>query len=124
MANKTVYLRSTGGETVAYEDQVTPELWHIPPKATEVKPPSFTAKQTCRFIDDKWVVADIPEPEPEPPAKSESDLTYADKRRAVYGAISDQLDMLFHDMTDGKGSKTGKWYKTIAKAKSYNPKPE
>ena len=69
MANKTVYLRSSGGETVAYEDQVTAGLWHIPPKATEEKPPSFNVKtQTCKFIGDAWVVADIPVPEviPEP----------------------------------------------------------
>lgn len=67
MANKTVYLRSNGGETVAYEDQITAGLFHIPPKATETKPPSFNAEtQTCKFIDDKWVVADIPVPEVEP----------------------------------------------------------
>ena len=53
MANKTVYLRSSGAETVAYADQITPDVWHIPPKATEVKPPSFTNKQKCQFIDDK-----------------------------------------------------------------------
>ena len=71
MANKTVYLRSNGGETVAYEDQVTTGIWHIPPKATEVKPPSFNSEtQTCKFINEDWVVTDIPasesEPEPEP----------------------------------------------------------
>ena len=69
MSHKTVYLRSSGGETVAYEDQVTAGLWHIPPKATEEKPPSFNVEtQTCKFIDDAWVVADIPVPEsiPEP----------------------------------------------------------
>tara|TARA_R110000824_G_scaffold259894_1_gene448573 strand:- start:232 stop:597 length:366 start_codon:yes stop_codon:yes gene_type:complete len=115
MAIKTVYLRSNGGETVAYEDQVTAGLWHIPPKATEVEPPSFTEKQTCQFIDDKWVVTDIPEPEPEPEPYV---LTYADKRRIAFGSIGDQLDMLFHDMTAGKGSKTGEWYKAVAKVKS------
>ena len=70
MPKKTVYLRSNGTETGAYEDQITAGLFHIPPKATEVKPPIFTDQQTCQFIDDKWVVADIPvpevEPEPEP----------------------------------------------------------
>jgi hypothetical protein len=71
MANKTVYLRSNGGETVAYEDQITAGLFHIPPKATETKPPSFNVEtQTCQFINGGWVVTDIPipevEPEPEP----------------------------------------------------------
>ena len=31
--------------------------------------------------------------------------------------------MLFHDMTSGKGDKTGEWYKAIAKVKSDHPKP-
>ena len=32
--------------------------------------------------------------------------------------------MLFHDMTAGKGTKDGEWYKAIAKVKADNPKPE
>jgi hypothetical protein len=115
MANKTVYLRSSGAETVAYEDQVTAGLWNIPPKATEVKPPKFTDKQTCKFIDDKWVVADIPEPEPEPEPYV---LTYADKRRTAYGSIGDQLDMQYHDQIDG----TTTWKDAVAKVKADNPK--
>jgi len=121
MANKTVYLRSNGGETVAYEDQITSGVWHIPPKATEVKPPKFTDKQTCQFIDDKWVVEDIPEPEPEP---EPPEPTYEDKRRAEYPALAEQLDLLFHDMTAGKGTKSGNWYKAVNKVKTDNPKPE
>ena len=31
--------------------------------------------------------------------------------------------MLFHDMTAGKGTKDGEWYKAVAKVKSDNPKP-
>jgi len=49
--------------------------------------------------------------------------TYAQKRQTEYGMIGDQLDMLFHDMTAGKGDKTGDWYAAIAKVKSDNPKP-
>jgi len=44
------------------------------------------------------------------------------KRDRQYPSIGDQLDMLFHDMTAGKGSKTGEWYKAIAKVKADNPK--
>ena len=44
------------------------------------------------------------------------------QRDRQYPDIGDQLDMLFHDMTAGNGSKTGKWYKAIAKVKSDNPK--
>tara|TARA_R110000787_G_scaffold67392_1_gene150972 strand:+ start:310 stop:723 length:414 start_codon:yes stop_codon:yes gene_type:complete len=71
MTTKTVYNLADGSATFAHEDQVTAELFNIPAGATETKPPSFNAEtQTCQFIDDKWVVADIPvpevEPEPEP----------------------------------------------------------
>jgi hypothetical protein len=119
MANKTVYLRINGLETVAYEDQVTKGLWHIPPKATEVKPPSFTDKQTCKFIDDKWVVADIPEPEPEIP-KEYTDYvpTYADKRALAYPPWQEQMDQQYWDSING----TTTWKDAIAKVKADYPK--
>ena len=44
------------------------------------------------------------------------------QRDRKYPQLGEQLDMLFHDMTSGKGDKTGEWYKTIAKVKSDNPK--
>jgi hypothetical protein len=44
------------------------------------------------------------------------------QRDRQYPNLGEQLDMLFHDMTAGKGSKTGEWYKAIAKVKSDNPK--
>jgi hypothetical protein len=47
---------------------------------------------------------------------------YARKRLVSYPELGEQLDMLFHDMTSGKGDKSGEWYKTIAKVKSDNPK--
>ena len=49
---------------------------------------------------------------------------YSRKRAEVYDSYGNQLDMLFHDMTAGKGDKTGKWYEAIAKVKSDHPKPE
>ena len=45
-------------------------------------------------------------------------------RRHEYPKLAEQLDMLFHDMTAGKGTKDGGWYKAVAKVKSDNPKPE
>ena len=45
------------------------------------------------------------------------------KIKKAYTSIGDQLDMLFHDMTAGKGDKTGEWYKAIVKVKADNPKP-
>jgi hypothetical protein len=123
MGSKIVYIRKSGAEIVAYEDQVTAGLWHIPPKATEVKPPSFNAEtHTCKFIDEDWVVAVIPEPEPDIGLKEKDPdalpLTYADNRRAEYPSIGDQLDMQYHDQLDG----TTTWKDAIAKVKADNPK--
>ena len=49
---------------------------------------------------------------------------YARKRKVAYPTIGDQLDLLYHDMTSGKGDKTGEWYKAVKKVKDDNPKPE
>ena len=45
------------------------------------------------------------------------------QRDRQYPQLGEQLDMLFHDMTAGKGDKTGEWYKAVAKVKADNPKP-
>ena len=53
MGTKIVYNKSNGIEVLAYEDQVTAGLFHLPAGSTEVKPPSFnTETHTCKFIDD------------------------------------------------------------------------
>ena len=60
-------------------------------------------------------------------ANSDFDLQengYITARQAEYPSISDQLDMLFHDMTSDKGDKSGDWYAAIEKIKEDNPKPE
>ena len=44
------------------------------------------------------------------------------QRDRQYPELGEQLDMLFHDMTAGKGTKSGEWYKAIAKVKADNPK--
>jgi hypothetical protein len=48
---------------------------------------------------------------------------YKKDRLEAYDSIGDQLDLLYHDMTAGKGDKTGEWYKTIKAVKDANPKP-
>ena len=53
--------------------------------------------------------------------KEYSDNQY--QRDRLYPELGEQLDMLFHDMTSGKGDKTGEWYKAISKVKSDHPKP-
>ena len=119
MSNKTVYIKVNGAETVAYEDQITTGLFHIPPKATEVEPPSFTETQTCKFIDDKWVVEDIPVPEVEPEPEPYIE-TYADKRREAYDSVGNQLDQIMKDKRDGTTT-----HQTACEAvKAKYPKPE
>ena len=44
------------------------------------------------------------------------------QRDRQYPQLGEQLDMLFHDMTAGKGTKSGEWYKAIKKVKADNPK--
>ena len=114
MATKIVYNIADGLEVLAHEDQVTAGLFHLPAGSTEVKPPSFTDKQTCQFIGDKWVVADIPEPEePEPPV-----LTYADKRKSEYPSIESLVVALYdtYDKADIEAKR--------AEVKKKYPKPE
>ena len=53
----------------------------------------------------------------------EQDNGYIRARQGAYASIGDQLDLLYHDMTAGKGDKTGEWYKAVKKVKDDNPKP-
>ena len=53
----------------------------------------------------------------------QQEFGYIQTRLESYGSIGDQLDLLYHDMTAGKGDKTGEWYKAIKKVKDDNPKP-
>ena len=40
-----------------------------------------------------------------------------------YPSIGDQLEMLFHDITNGKLGKTGSWYKAVKATKDKFTKP-
>ena len=55
--------------------------------------------------------------------KANALVQYKYDRIAAYGNIGDQLDLLFHDMTAGKGNKDGEWYKAIKAVKDANGKP-
>ena len=84
----------------------------------------------CKRIGDEWI---LPEGK-KLPTQAEIDAKrkelqddydskqYQRDRQKIYPNLGEQLDMLFHDMTSGKGDKTGDWYKAIAKVKSDNPK--
>jgi len=57
-------------------------------------------------------------------AKQQSDFDANQYQRdRQYPAIGDQLDLLYHDMTAGKATKSGEWYKAVKKVKTDNPKP-
>ena len=43
-------------------------------------------------------------------------------RKASYGLIGDQLDLLYKDMLADKGDKTGEWFKKIKAVKDDNAK--
>ena len=44
------------------------------------------------------------------------------KRASEYKELKEQFDLLYHDMTAGKGDSTGEWYKHIKAVKDANPK--
>ncbi len=47
---------------------------------------------------------------------------YQRDRAAEYKELKEQFDLLYHDMTAGKGDSTGEWYKHIKAVKDANPK--
>ena len=44
------------------------------------------------------------------------------KRAREYKELKEQLDLLWHDIDDGKLDKNGSWYKAIKAVKDANPK--
>ena len=48
---------------------------------------------------------------------------YERKRGKLYPTIEHQLDLLFHDIEEGKLDKTGSFYNVIKKVKDKYPKP-
>ena len=47
---------------------------------------------------------------------------YQRDRAVAYKELKEQFDLLYHDMTAGKGDSTGEWYKHIKAVKDANPK--
>jgi len=52
----------------------------------------------------------------------EANNTVKSTRRAAYGDIGDQLDLLYKDLLAGKVDATGEWAKKIKAVKDANPK--
>jgi len=51
-----------------------------------------------------------------------NETAYIEKRASEYKELKEQFDLLYHDMTAGKGDSTGEWYKHIKAVKDANPK--
>ena len=54
--------------------------------------------------------------------KEENNNAIKATRKAAYGDIGDQLDLLYKDMLAGKGDSTGEWFKKIKAVKDANAK--
>jgi hypothetical protein len=72
---KIVWNTHNASPTIAHKSPLEPGVYHMPAGAVDIEPPTFDlATQGCSWIDDKWIVVDIPvlveeakqEPEPEP----------------------------------------------------------
>ena len=66
---KTVWNTSNASPTIAHKSPLEPGVYLMPAGSIDVEPLPFdSATQGCSWIDDKWIVVDIPvlEPEPEP----------------------------------------------------------
>ena len=91
----------------------------------ELQPSSTTFRSSSTEVVD-WL------DNVDPPSKEEIDAKIVElkaeydanqyQRDRQYPQLGEQLDLLFHDMTSGKGTKSGEWYKAIAKVKADNPK--
>ena len=85
--------------------------------STQVNDKAYDDKGKLVEIDEDKVVEEVKRLQADYDA-----LQYQRDRK--YPALGEQLDLLFHDMTAGKGDKTGKWYKAVNKVKTDHPKPE
>ena len=73
---KIVWNTHNASPTIAHKSPLEPGVYHMPAGAVDIEPPTFDlATQGCSWIDDKWIVVDIPilvqEQEPEPISATE-----------------------------------------------------
>jgi len=52
-----------------------------------------------------------------------SETEYQDNRQSEYPTLTEQLDKLYHDMTNNKLDTTGEWHKAVKSVKDKYPKP-
>lgn len=79
------------------------DVFLIPAHATDTAPPLFDpVTHTCRFIDGRWVVAEIPQSEPEP------EPSLADRQSAVWNKIKAERSARM----SGGSKASGKWFHT------------
>lgn len=65
------------------------DIYLLAANTTTKEPPTFTEKQVCKFIDDEWVVEDLPEPEPEkePEQPTENELLIIEEEKMIQDEI-------------------------------------
>ena len=78
-----------------------------------------------------WNVSGLAKPNDDQLASYNSAATTQDNnhiirrtRKAAYGDIGDQLDLLYKDMLADKGDKTGEWFKAVKAVKDANSKEQ
>ena len=95
-------IQSLGGQTIYKVDPKTSDIILIKSDYSKEQ-----IQQEANRIEEEW-----------------NHNKYQRDRATSYPEIREQLDLLYHDMTAGKGDKTGEWYKAVNKVKTDNPKPE
>ena len=101
-------IKALGVTEFACDSEPTKEAFENTYRSDSVDNPSITWEQVSAKIVELEAEWDSQE--------------YARKRKDEYPDLAEQFDLLFHDMTSGKGDKTGEWYKAVNKVKTDNPK--
>ena len=109
------YDMNTGEPVPRQKNPVRPDSWLMPGGCTEIKPPEFNPEtHACEFINDAWVLTEIPQPEPEQEPEPHVQ-TYADKRIAEYGNPYEQIAFITENGLEA-------WQTKVASIKEKYPK--
>ena len=107
------YNKEAGTIEAGPQEHKPDETWvKYMPAATDPfnKETAFWFDETTQTLT-QWVIGD-------------KELPYDLKRKVSYPRIPEQLDKLFHDITNGTLTATGEWYQSIKAVKDAIPKPE
>ena len=109
-------------------------LFHYPIPGVDTAIKELRPGASFELMNNKFVVWDDPEGR-NPPTGEEIveevkreekiwwEYEYERKREKHYPTIEHQLDLLFHDIEEGRLDKTGSFYRAIKSVKEKYPKP-